>query len=295
MTNPKTIIGLGEALFDIFHDQALLGGAPLNMTVHAHQLQNKAIMISRVGQDDLADQVLAELQSRQMPIDHIQTDPDHPTGTVYVSVDTAGQPAYQITPDVAWDFLQFDPDLEYLAARADAVCFGTLAQRSGQSASTIQRFLSLAHRAIRLFDINLRQQYYNRAIITKSLKLANALKLNEEELNVLKKMFNLDPDDNAAIASLIKTHDLQFAAVTRAEKGATIHTPDQTYTALPVPATPGGDAVGAGDATSAALLHGATRNWPWPKTLTLANHIGAHVASQKGACPPLSDTVKSFA
>ena len=162
MDHPRTIIGLGEALYDVFPDQMRPGGAPLNLAVHAHQLGNRGVVVSRIGEDALGHQLLDDLRQRDMPTDHVQVDPDRATGTVLVQLDPAGEPTYDIVAHVAWDNLQWDPQMESLAAHADAVCFGSLAQRDGQTRNTIYRFLSSARRAVRLFDVNLRQHYHDR-------------------------------------------------------------------------------------------------------------------------------------
>ncbi len=295
MSVAKRIIGIGEALYDVFPDGSRLGGAPLNMALHAHQLGNVGVVITRIGQDPLGDKILAELQAHGMPIDHIQTDPDHPTGTVIVDFDERGEPNYNIVKDVAWDMLWYDFDLTDAAQVADAVCYGSLAQRTGQSRNTLYRFLDEAKRAVRLFDVNLRQDYYDRRILTRSCELATAVKLNHEELAALRDMFDLAADEAEAARGLMKKFDLKWMAVTHGEKGTAVHTPQQSYAGAAVPAPDGGNPVGAGDATAAALLHGATRRWDWPRTLQLANTLGSFVASQDGACPKLPDEIKKLA
>jgi len=294
MSGTRTIVGIGEALFDIFPDEQRLGGAPLNVAVHAQQLGNAGVVVSRVGQDALGDRLLAELRQREMDVWHIQSDPDNPTGTVYVDTDADGSPRYDIVTEVAWDYLQWDGDLDDLADHAGAVCFGTLAQREAQTRNAIYRFVAAAHRAIRLFDVNLRQNFYDRQKLERSLELANAVKLNSDELRIVADLFHLG-DDHTAIATLIKRHQLDWLAVTHGQAGTVVHTAEGTHEGQPVTASDGGDAVGAGDATAAALLHGALRRWPWDRTLKLANALGAYVAGQNGACPDLSDDIKELA
>ncbi|QNN21054.1 carbohydrate kinase [Planctomycetales bacterium ZRK34] len=296
MATAKKIVGLGEALFDLFGDEARLGGAPLNVAVHAQQLGNHGLVVSRIGQDDYGDRLLDDLRGRDMNVDYIQHDPDLPTGQVIVRMSDSGEPDYDIVSNVAWDVLQYDYDLEDLARVADAICFGTLAQRNGQSRNTIYRFLETARHTIRLLDVNLRQEYYDRRILTRSLELATAAKLNTAELRVLDEMFSLGASFDDAAFALRKKFDLQWVAVTRGHEGTSVYTADEQHTADPVVVDCSqGDAVGAGDATSAALLHGATHRWPWQQTLTLANRLGAFVASQRGACPPLPDDLTRLA
>lgn len=296
----RTIVGIGEALFDIFDDEQRLGGAPLNAAVHAHQLGSNGMVVSRVGQDDLGMRIAQELERRGMSTAHLQSDPDRPTGTVIVHLSGEGEPEYDILPHVAWDVINFDYDVEDLARRCHAVCFGTLAQRDGQSRNTIYRFLDSSRRAVKLFDVNLRQNYYDRRILTRSLESATAVKLNKSELRTLDEMFHLGGSFDAAAQSLLeKYRNVQWLALTRGPEGTVVYTPDgQTHETAPAPvdtSQPGADTVGAGDATTAALLHGYLRRWPWERTLELANELGAYVASQPGACPPLNDRIKELA
>jgi fructokinase len=294
MLEVKTIVGVGEALFDIFPDESRLGGAPLNVAVHAHQLGNRGVVISRVGQDRLGDQVLAELRQREMPTDHMQSDPDLPTGTVIVDVDAAGEPRYEIVEGVAWDNLQWDFDLEDIGRACHAICFGSLAQRNSQARNTIYRFLDVARQAIRLFDVNLRGDVERRAL-ERSFELSNAAKLNTEELRQVATVFHVRGDNDAQARGLLTRFGLRWIAVTRGPQGTVVYTANERHEAEPVAAEPGGDAVGAGDATAAALLHGAVRRWEWPRTLELANALGAHVASSQGACPPVHDRIRKMA
>lgn len=298
MPPSRTIIGIGEALFDVFPDQSRLGGAPLNVAVHAHQLGNQGVVASRVGQDALGEQVRRELLDRGMTTNHLQFDPDRPTGTVVVAFDAHGEPQYDIIRDVAWDALQWDHDLDRLAHRADAVCYGTLAARDGQTRHTLYRFLELSRKAVRLFDVNLRQQYYTRRILTRGLELATAVKLNTSELQRLGAIFGLGEKPDHAAQALLRQFELDWLVLTRGKDGNVLFTRERKVDATPVPVAEregGGTPVGAGDAAAAALLHGAVRGWEWERTLELANALGAYVAARPGACPPLSDELRELA
>ncbi len=294
--SPRTIVGLGEALFDVYSDRTLLGGAPLNMAVHAQQLGNRGVVVSRIGDDALGQRVLGELRARGVGTDHIQVDPDRPTGTVVVELDDKGEPSYKIMQNVAWDAMQWDPDLENLARRTDAVCFGTLAQRDGQSRSTIQRFVESAASAIRLLDVNLRQNFYDRRILTRSLELCTAVKINAHELRVLADLLNLGANADAAAKRLLQLYPaVRWLALTRGAEGTLVYTPTGRFEGAAVAVTGPVDAVGAGDVTSASLLHGALRNWAWDRTLKLANTLGAFVASSPGATPAIDAFIKDLA
>ena len=300
-----TIVGLGEALFDVFPDKQVLGGAPLNVAVHAHQLSQsrggRGVVVSRVGQDSLGDTLLAELRARGMSTEFVQSDPDRPTGTVYVDVAASGEPSYEIVSGVAWDWMQFDPDAESLANQCQAVCFGTLAQRESESRSCILRFLSAAKRAVRLFDVNLRQKAYTAQILRRSCELSTAVKLNEHEMKIVADLCGLTVGANAAgndvneqlAMSLLKKFDLKLVALTRGSRGTVLLTPTSRFDGPPVhyDAQPGADSVGAGDACAAAILVGLVQRWPMEKVVNVANHMGAFVASRAGATPVLPKEV----
>ncbi len=269
------------------------GGAPLNVAVHAHQLGNIGMVASRIGDDERGRQVMRHIRSRNMRGDYLQIDTEHKTGVVNVTLQD-GEPSYEIVGGVAWDALRFDRRFDTLAGQCDAVCFGTLGQRQPASRTAIQRFVESANLAVRLFDVNLRQDYYGGPLIQKCLQLASAAKLNNDELIVVCQLLEIDAeDDDTAAARLRERFDLDFIAVTRGPRGVIVYTETGPVETEPVTAdTSRGDRVGAGDAAAAALLHGRVRNWPWPRTVNLANTIGALVASRTGACPPLDDTVK---
>lgn len=310
MTNKNrfTIVGLGEALFDLFPNDQKLGGAPLNVAFHAHQLAQahagRGVVVSRIGQDPLGQKILEHLADCDMTGDYLQSDPERATGRVHVEVDGAGQPTYEIVEDVAWDALQFDTDLEDLAGRCDAVCFGTIAQRNTQSRSSIHRFLKTASRALRMFDVNLRQDYYDEPTIRRSCELANALKLNHEELPIVAELCGLSTTDSSTIdeqdqqsLAMFEQFDLEMLVLTRGARGTRIFTAEGSCDGEPVsyPAAESADSVGAGDACAAAILVGRLLGLPIPALVDLANHAGAFVASQPGATPALPEAILQMA
>lgn len=310
MAGSFTIVGLGEALFDIFADQQILGGAPLNMAAAAHQLSKPlggcALVVSRVGRDDLGRQIIDQLSKRQMEVGYVGTDPDRSTGKVFVTMDARGEPDFQIVENVAWDRIQFDSHDEALAASCDGVCFGSLAQRCGESRSSIQHFAETAKRAVRIFDVNLRQDYYDQRLIRQSCELANVVKLNIGELKVIGRLLDLGADLDAdldakvdelevdkAARTLVDRFNLDLVALTRGQLGTTLYTPKKKMEGRPVSyeLAENADAVGAGDACSAGLMVGLVCRWPLEKTLEVANRAGAFVASQLGATPQLPDSL----
>jgi len=305
MNKRFTIVGMGEALFDIFPDHQTLGGAPLNVAVHAHQLGQgrggQGVVLSRVGQDDLGETVLAELRSRGMSTDYIQTDPDRDTGQVYIEFDPSGKHSFQIVENVAWDVISFDYDVEDLARRCDAVCFGTLAQRDAQSGSTIYRFLdTTSRRATRLFDVNLRQNYFDGRMIQRSCEQSTIVKLNDEELPIVADVLGLasvgrsEVDELPRKAEALRAKfDLKMVALTRGKKGTLLITAGGRHEGARVSYPPAADAdtVGAGDACTAGILVGTVLGMTGDKIADLANHCGAYVASQSGATPALPQAI----
>jgi fructokinase len=246
-----------------------------------------------VGRDALGDDVLRELAQRAMTTGYLQRDAAHATSTVNVTLE-AGQPTFTFTPDIAWDHLEFTPEWAELAASCHAVCFGTLAQRSRRSREAIWRFLDAAPQAIRLFDVNLRQGFYDREAIVEGCRRATLVKLNDTELPVVSQFLDLPtgPAEDR-LANLRTRFDLDAVVFTRGARGTLLVLADDIIDAAPVtyPAGPQADAVGAGDACSAAILVGWLLGLPPQKTAVLANHLGAYVASQSGATPELPLTI----
>lgn len=294
--NPeRTVVGLGEALFDIFGASQILGGATLNVAVHSNRLLSEVggegIVVSRVGDDDLGRQVRESLWERSMSDDYLQADPEHPTGQVLVTLDGAGQPTYDIVPGAAWDFIEFNPELAALASACGAVCFGTLAQREPASRMAIRQFVQAAPEALRLLDVNLRQQYYSVAMLRESVALANAVKLNEDELPVL-----LEAVGMQSVQQLQEQLDLRFVVLTRGARGTELITGDGTYRSAEVPRFeqhPQADAVGAGDACAAGILTGYLLDQSPQEMVELADRLGAYVASQPGATPDVRNAIQS--
>ena len=283
--SPPLIVGLGEALYDLLPTGPALGGAPLNAAVQSHQLGNRAVVASRIGGDALGQALLHDLTTRGMDTAFIQRDPAAPTGTVEVILRNS-EPEYDIVRNVAWDRLAWDESLASLAKQCDAVCFGTLGQRFEPAHSTIRQFAA-ASQSVRLFDLNLRQDFFSAELLETGCRAASIVKMNETELATAVSLLGLGQAE--PIPALLKRFDLDLFVLTRGRDGTMLHTGNTVVTGQPAPFKPEPDAdpVGAGDACSAAILHGAVRRWPLQKTADLANRLGAFVASRKGATPLL--------
>src|SRR5947207_5899661 len=288
MTFPPMVVGLGELLWDLLPSGRQLGGAPANFAYCSHLLGNRGIVASRIGSDDLGNEVRNRLLQARLGDDSLQTDPTHPTGTVNVALDSHGQPMYEIAQGAAWDFMEWTARWQALARSADAVCFGSLAQRSQGSRTTILRFLEATwHGAFRVFDVNLRQTFYSAEVIQSSLQRANVVKRNHDELLVLRTLIGLaaatEPSDDVFICrELITKFELRLACVTHGVNGSLICDRENTHR------HPGfrvavSDTVGAGDAFTAGLVHGLLRGQSLATMNDLANRMGAWVASYPGA------------
>lgn len=289
MTDGKrTIVGLGELLWDLLPSGKQLGGAPANFAYITNLLGDTGIPASRIGSDSLGEQALQRLSQLGLSAHSVQSDPIHPTGSVKVEIDKDGQPRFDILEPVAWDFLEWTPTWQRLAEETDAVCFGSLAQRSPQSRTTIRSFLHATRPdTVRIFDVNLRQTFYSREILAESMKLANIVKLNHEELPRVVRLLELEncgePD---SACCLLIAHDLNLVCVTRGTEGSVLISPAERseHPGFKVEVA---DTVGAGDAFTAALVHEYLRGKQLAQINETANRLGAWVASQSGATPAL--------
>ncbi|MEX2316600.1 MAG: PfkB family carbohydrate kinase, partial [Pirellulales bacterium] len=300
MNGGITIVGLGEALWDLLPAGKQLGGATLNVAYHVEQLlrarNGRGVVASRVGSDPLGAEIVANLAGRGMATEFVQRDATHATGTVRVDLN-GDQTSFAFVEDVAWDHLEFTPQWAQLAREATAVCFGTLAQRSATSRETIGQFLDAAASAIRLFDVNLRSPHYDRDVILASCDRATLVKLNEEELPVLAQLLGLPVGAPVyQLAQLRARYQLDSVIYTRGRRGTMIVLDEEVITpaAVSCPAATNADAVGAGDACSAGILVGWALGLPPTRIAELANHLGAFVASQPGATPELPDDLIRF-
>jgi fructokinase len=290
------ILAIGEILWDLFPAGKQLGGAPANFAWHAAQLGVDARIATAVGEDDLGREILATLGARRADTSLITRDAIHPTGTVTVSLSGSGQPAYTIHENVAWDFIPSSAALLDLARRADCICFGTLAQRSPQTRRTIAEVLAVSRpAALRIFDINLRQRYYDRGTIFASLDAASVLKINVDELPVLCGLLAL-PTSLSDI--LRRFENLRLVALTSGASGSLVVDRDGQFDhpGYPIDYTQHADTVGAGDAFTAALAVGLLRGQGLASISERANRLAAYVCTRPGATPAIpADLLASLA
>jgi len=287
MTKPATVVGLGEILWDLLPSGRQLGGAPANFAYCSHLLGDRGIVASRVGGDQLGIDIRESLAKAGISDQFLQTDATQPTGTVRVQLDPAGQPKFEITQPAAWDCLEWTKEWQELAKSANAVCFGSLAQRSAKSRETILNFLSgTAADTLRIFDVNLRQSFYSTEIICESLNRANAVKLNHEEVPLVRELLNLHAADDVSFCRvLMERFDLKLICITRGANGSLLCDPHAVHEhpGLRVKVK---DTIGAGDAFTAGLVHEHLRQHGLAEMNEAANQMGAWVASHSGGMPP---------
>ena len=282
------IVGIGEVLWDVFPDAAHFGGAPANFACHAASLGAESWMISVVGTDEFGERALDSLLLKNVECEQVRRDSRHVTGRVLVTLDAAGVARYEFAADTAWDHLEWSDDIAALAGRCDAVCFGTLGQRSPVSRETIRRFVEATPQtALRIFDVNLRQRFYDTETIRASLQIANALKLNDQELPIVGVLCGLHAvTSREMLIELAITFDLRLTALTRGPHGSLLLAGSEEDE-CPAPPTTVVDTVGAGDAFTATLVSGFLRGLPLSTINRHANAVASYVCSQNGATPPL--------
>ncbi len=284
----KLVIGMGEALWDVFPEGKKIGGAPANFAYHVSQFGIESCVISAVGNDSLGHEILHNFTEKQL---HYNVPcVDFPTGTVQVTLDERGVPCYEITEGVAWDNIPFTPAIEALAHDTYAVCFGSLAQRSTVSHDTINRFLDAMPADAdhyKIFDINLRQHFYSKAIIEESLRKCNVLKINDEELEIVTPMLALEGDNyEARCRQLLRAYNLRIVILTCGTDGSYVFT-DVESSFLPTPRVEVADTVGAGDSFTAAFVASILLGKTIPEAHAAAVNVSAFVCTQSGAMPIL--------
>ncbi len=282
----KKIVGIGEVLWDLLPKGACLGGAPANFAYITTLMGDQGIVASRVGEDSRGIDALRRMEELGLDIDHVQTDRQCPTGVVKIELDAKGQAKYEFVQPVAWDRLEWNEDWQQLAKQADAVCFGSLAQRSEKSRTTIRKFLAEASaNTLKVFDVNLRQCYYSEDILAESMRLADIVKLNDEELPKIMELYKLTfKDELSSAKKLQEKFGLKILCVTRGDRGSILvrgrdvseHRGFRIRVA---------DTIGSGDAFTAGLVHEYLHGASLDLMNEVANLVGAWVASEIGAMP----------
>ena len=289
MTNSnKLVIGIGECLFDLLPEGARLGGAPANFAYHAGQLLGigNALVISAMHDDTLGQRMKEELSQRGLRA--LLPEVDYPTGKVKVSMNEGGIPEYTILDDVAYDHIPYTAEMEALAKEASVVCFGTLAQRNAVSRSTIHRFLDATSTdCLKVFDINLRQHYYDKDIIEQSLLKCNILKINEDELPIVCRMFDIEePSEEARCRTLMTRWNINMVIYTCGAAGSYVYAPERSsFKASPKVEVV--DTVGAGDSFTAAFCSALLAGKSIDEAHELASGLSAYVCTCSGAMPTI--------
>lgn len=290
MNQRPLMVGLGEVLWDLLPSGRALGGAPTNFAYMTTVLGDQGIVASRVGNDDLGREACQLMRELGLSTSYLQFDPCHNTGTAEVLIDSTGQPSFTIKESVAWDFLQWTPAWEELSARADVVCFGSLAQRSPASAETIERFLrSTPKETLRIYDVNLRDPFCSKDVLCRSLAHAQIVKLNHEEFHYASSLLRIDGGDDEALAKrLLGRFDLQLVCITRGAHGSLLVSRETTveHRGISVKVA---DTVGAGDAFAACLAHYYIQGKSLEEISEFANRFAAWVATQVGPTPVVQE------
>ena len=284
----KTVVGIGEALFDVLPEGKKLGGAPANFAYHVSQFGIDSTAVSAVGDDELGREIIRQLDEHHLS--HNIKTVMFPTGTVQVELDRNGIPQYNIKENVAWDNIPYTEELDSLAKECSAVCFGSLAQRSKTSRNTIQRFLDKMPddgSRYKIFDINLRQHYFSKDIITDSLKRCNILKINDEELETVSQLLNI-PDGNISdkCRFLLSEYQLKILILTCGVSGSYVFTPSNR-SFIDTPKVEVADTVGAGDSFTGAFVASLLKGKSIREAHDTAVKVSAFVCTQNGAMPVL--------
>ena len=284
----EIVVGMGEALWDVLPEGKKIGGAPANFAYHVSQFGLPSCVVSAIGDDALGKEIIENFTSKGL--DQLIAEVPYPTGTVQVEIDQTGIPLYDIKESVAWDNIPYTEHLDALAKRTKAVCFGSLAQRNVVSRETINHFLNTMPKdddSLIVFDVNLRQGFYNKEILCKSMQNCNILKINDEELITVSRMFGypgIDLQDKCWI--LLGKYNLKMLILTCGINGSYVFTPGNV-SFQPTPKVEVADTVGAGDSFTAAFIASILKGKSVTEAHTIAVKTSAFVCTQKGAMPIL--------
>lgn len=283
----KTVISFGEIVWDVFPQEMKLGGAPLNFAYYASQNGANSYIVSALGNDELGDETLGLIKETGVDYSYIQRN-SHPTGQVLVTLTGEGIPQYEIREGVSWDYIESTNEILELAGKADAICWGALAQRNNCTRETVFAILDAAGSdCMKVFDINIRQHYYSREIIEGSLKRADVLKLNEDELPLVAEMFGLDID--SAIGSLTAMFGLKAVLYTQGAVCSEVYTYGKLESRIDTPKVQVVDTVGAGDSFTASFVSSILSGSSVREAHEMAVRTSAYVCTCKGAINPLPE------
>ncbi len=289
----KYVVGLGEALWDVLPEGKKLGGAPANFAFHAGQFGLNSIAVSALGEDQLAEETIQQLEEKKLK--YCMPRVPYPTGTVQVSLDEEGVPTYDIKENVAWDNIPFTDEVKQVAANTRAVCWGSLAQRNATSRESIYSFLdSTPEGCMKIFDINLRQNFYTKEVVCESLKRCNVLKINDEELVTIGRMFGypgLDIENKCWL--ILGKYNLDMLVLTCGVNGSYVFTPG-SMSFQETPKVEVADTVGAGDSFTGTFCAAILAGLPVAEAHRHAVEVSAFVCTQNGAMPQVPDTLKDF-
>jgi len=287
------IVGIGEILWDVFPQGKVLGGAPANFAYHVSQSGFNGYAVSAIGQDSLGNEIIDSLSHKKL--NFIIEKTDFPTGTVQVTVDQNGVPQYEICENVAWDNIPFTKGMEELARKTLTVCFGTLAQRNSVSRTTINCFLDcLPESTMKIFDINLRQHFYTRELIEQALTRCDILKINDEEIRVIGKLFGWEKKTDLEIChQLLHVYTIEIVVLTKGTEGSIVMTATET-SVKPTPVVEVADTVGAGDSFTAAFVSSLLKGKSIQDAHQIAVTVSAYVCTQKGAMPVVPESLFSI-
>lgn len=287
------IAGIGELLWDVLPDKEVIGGAPVNFAYHATAIGAQGIPISTIGNDNRGRKALAQLQDRNIDIAAISLTKNSTTGYVTASIDEKGVATYSFPNDVAWDHLQINDYAKTIQSKLDAICFGSLAQRSEETRQVIHTYLDrLPAETVKVFDVNFRQNFYSKEIIEASLRRTDILKLNDEELPVLAQLLEFQKTCDDWLSLLIDRYSLKMAILSKGSNGSLLMTP-QDSSEHPGIATKVIDTIGAGDSFTAAATVGYLQGLNLSDINEKANLLAAYVCSQQGAMPILPELLKT--
>ena len=289
----RNVVGIGEVLWDCLPEGRQLGGAPANFAYHAAKMGMNAVVVSAIGDDSLGREIIERLDEKSLP--HNLNVVPFATGTVEVELGEAGIPKYNIKEDVAWDNIPFTPEMEEIARNARAVCFGSLAQRNVVSRENIRKFLDATPEdCLRICDINLRQQFYSKEVLEDSFCICNILKINDEELVVVNRMFGYDGlDMRQTCEKIVQDYHLKLLVLTCGTNGSYVFTDDGLTSFQDTPKVEVADTVGAGDSFTGSFCACIINGKPVQEAHKTAVQVSAFVCTQNGAMPIVPEKLKA--